>query len=336
MGGRKAKSLHAFVEVKEPKDISEEDMRPARGRRRKTDTVNNSKEGLTVEAIDNENKKSRKSISLKVNSESSVQTLETLPEVDKVDTSVLKGRGKRRQVDMTPERSSDKKMTSSTGSGSSAGSVRSRAAHVDGSSSPSLRKVEALQKPKWSVMFTGDNEQSDLDVVRQLQGSVTESVQECTVLVTDKIRRTAKFLSMLAKGVPIVSPSWIADSKKYFRFLDPWDYILSDPPNEKKWSFKLADTLKKAKTAPLLEGLRIHVTKNVQPTPEMCQEIIQCGGGEFVKMTPSSSDPALVIVSCPEDRKSVSSLAKLGAPVMDKEWLLSGLLKYKLDKKLKL
>merc|ERR1712098_340638 len=48
--GRKAKSLHAFVEVKEPKDISEEDMRPARGRRRKTDTVNNSKEGLTVEA----------------------------------------------------------------------------------------------------------------------------------------------------------------------------------------------------------------------------------------------------------------------------------------------
>ena len=87
-----------------------------------------------------------------------------------------------------------------------------------------------------------------------LQGCVTESVHDCTVLVTDKIRRTAKFLSMLAKGVPIVSPSWIADSKKYFRFLDPWDYILSDPPNEKKWSFKLVDTLRKAKTSPLLEG----------------------------------------------------------------------------------
>ena len=83
-------------------------------------------------------------------------------------------------------------------------------------------------------------------------------------------------------------------------------------------------------------GLKIHVTKNVQPTPEMCQEIIQCGGGEFIKATPSSSDPDLVIVSCQEDKKSLNKLAKHGVPVMDKEWLLTGLLKYKLDKKLKL
>ena len=55
-----------------------------------------------------------------------------------------------------------------------------------------------------------------------------------------------------------------------------------------------------------------------------------------MKETPSSSDPALVIVSCQEDKKSLNKLAKLGVPVMDKEWLLTGLLKYKLDKKLKL
>ena len=47
-----------------------------------------------------------------------------------------------------------------------------------------------------------------------LGGVVTEDVGECTVLVTDKIRRTAKFLCMVAKGVPIVSPAWIQRSKE--------------------------------------------------------------------------------------------------------------------------
>ena len=103
-------------------------------------------------------------------------------------------------------------------------------------------------------MFTGEAEKSDFDIIRQLQGTVTESVMDCTVLVTKEIRRTAKFLSMVAKGVPIVSPAWINDSKKYSRFLDPWDYILNDPPNEKKWSFKLRDTLQKSRRSQLLEG----------------------------------------------------------------------------------
>ena len=80
------------------------------------------------------------------------------------------------------------------------------------------------------------------------------------------------------------------------------------------------------------------MTPSVQPTPEMCQEIIECGGGTFVKTLPlpkvASSD--LYVVSSKEDKKHTEPLAKSGVAVMDKEWLLSGLLKYKLDKKLKL
>ena len=78
------------------------------------------------------------------------------------------------------------------------------------------------------------------------------------------------------------------------------------------------------------------MTPSVQPSPEMCQEIIECGGGTFVKTLPKVASPDLYVVSCKEDRKHTESLAKSGVPVMDKEWLLSGLLKYKLDKKLKL
>ena len=78
------------------------------------------------------------------------------------------------------------------------------------------------------------------------------------------------------------------------------------------------------------------MTASVQPSPEMCQEIIECGGGTFVKNLPTAASPDVYIVSTKEDRKLTSPLAKSGVPVMDKEWLLSGLLKHKLDKKLKL
>ena len=78
------------------------------------------------------------------------------------------------------------------------------------------------------------------------------------------------------------------------------------------------------------------MSPSVQPTPEMCQEIIECGGGTFLKTLPKVASPDLYVVSSKEDRKLTEPLAKSGVPVMDKEWLLSGLLKYKLDKKLKL
>ena len=188
--------------------------------------------------------------------EDSVGSANTIPCDEVVAAKIVKGR--KRKAETTPERGSQKRTApDSRGSGSSAERVRSRSnvdTSSDGSSSPSLREVESLNKNKWNVMFTGYNEQSDVVTVRELQGHVTESVTDCTVLVANQIKRTTKFLSMLAKGVPIVSPSWIVESKKYFRFLDPWDYILTDPPNEKKWGFKLADTLQKAKRDPLLGG----------------------------------------------------------------------------------
>ena len=34
------------------------------------------------------------------------------------------------------------------------------------------------------------------------------------VLVTDKVRRTAKFMCMVAKGIPIVGPGWLSQSKE--------------------------------------------------------------------------------------------------------------------------
>ena len=78
------------------------------------------------------------------------------------------------------------------------------------------------------------------------------------------------------------------------------------------------------------------MTGSVKPSPEQCKDFIECGGGKFIETLPTKAGPGLHIVSCSEDKKLTSSLAKMGVPIMDKEWMLSGLLKYKLDKNLKL
>lgn len=40
-------------------------------------------------------------------------------------------------------------------------------------------------------------------------GSVVDLPESCSVLVTDKVRRTYKFLCIMGRGKPIVSPEWL-------------------------------------------------------------------------------------------------------------------------------
>ena len=204
----------------------------------------------------------RKSEPVTTTSVSEVQEVQTVQEKKKPESSEAepassaKTRGRKRTADLTPEMETARKRRAVDSSGSSCGSTRSRrlGSISEGCGSPTLRKLETRAK-KFSVMFTGTGVSStDKELISQLQGSITESVRDCNVLVTDKIRRTAKFLSMVAKGVPIVSASWLVESRKFSRFLEPWDFILNDRDNEKKWGFKLEETLKKAKTERLLEG----------------------------------------------------------------------------------
>ncbi len=46
-------------------------------------------------------------------------------------------------------------------------------------------------------------------MVARLGGSIAKGVADMNFLVTDKVRRTVKFLCAVAKGVPIVSTHWL-------------------------------------------------------------------------------------------------------------------------------
>lgn len=43
--------------------------------------------------------------------------------------------------------------------------------------------------------------------------------ESCSVLVTDKVRRTYKFLCIMGQGKPIVSRQWLVQSQRSGRFL---------------------------------------------------------------------------------------------------------------------
>lgn len=47
---------------------------------------------------------------------------------------------------------------------------------------------------------------------------MVDSANTCSVLVTDKVRRTVKLLCTVGQGKPIVTPHWIAQSWKCCRF----------------------------------------------------------------------------------------------------------------------
>lgn len=47
-------------------------------------------------------------------------------------------------------------------------------------------------------------------VLTRLGGSIAKDVADMNCLVTDKVRRTVKFLCAVAKGVPIVTTDWLA------------------------------------------------------------------------------------------------------------------------------
>lgn len=59
------------------------------------------------------------------------------------------------------------------------------------------------------VLFTGVVDEAGEQVLARLGGSVAKGVADMNCLVTDKLRRTVKFLCAVAKGIPVVTTLWL-------------------------------------------------------------------------------------------------------------------------------
>ncbi|XP_043254164.1 mediator of DNA damage checkpoint protein 1 [Colletes gigas] len=189
-------------------------------------------------------------------------------------------------------------------------------------------------KVKHKILFTGiTNDYSKL--LTKLGASQVEDASKCDVLVTDKVRRTVKFLCALAQSVPIVSIDWLIESEKAGHFMELKNYILKDPVAEAKFGFKLRGSLEKAKEHKLLEGYTILLTPNVAPPPlpELKSIISSCGGKALVR-APSSWPQRAVIISRSEDlanAKKFLAKAPKTVTIQSTEFLLTGILRQELN-----
>ncbi|MCJ8728987.1 hypothetical protein PDJAM_G00009410 [Pangasius djambal] len=181
------------------------------------------------------------------------------------------------------------------------------------------------------VLFTGVVDEDGEKVVVRLGGGLAKGVGDMTHLVTDKVRRTVKFLCAVARGVPIVTPDWLSKCGKAGSFLSPNAFLVKDVEQEKRFNFSLQEALRVASSQPLLQGYEIHVTPSVKPEPAQMREIITCCGARFLPKMPSAHKAQTVVVSCEEDRALCERARSLSFPVVSAEFLLTGILQQKLD-----
>ncbi|XP_068521160.1 mediator of DNA damage checkpoint protein 1-like [Anas acuta] len=164
-----------------------------------------------------------------------------------------------------------------------------------------------------------------------LGGSMATSVFDCTHLVTDRVRRTVKFLCAVARGVPIVTPKWLHESARSGRVLAPGSFLVRDSQQERHFGFSLSQALSRARRHPLLQGYEVHVTPSVRPEPEQMRDIVTCSGGTFLPTMPCTYGPRRLVISCGEDSGCWAPALSARLPLASAELLLTGLLRQRLQ-----
>ncbi|XP_061530339.1 mediator of DNA damage checkpoint protein 1 isoform X2 [Phycodurus eques] len=197
--------------------------------------------------------------------------------------------------------------------------------------SPLLSRRSRDGSHSYKVLFTGVVDDAGERVLARLGGVLANGVADMNCLVTDKVRRTVKFLCAVAKGIPIVNTHWLDKSGEAGSFLSPDAYIVKDPAQEKKFNFRLQESLRLASSQPLLQGYAIHITKSVKPEPVYMKDIISCSGATFLPKMPSSRKPHTMVISCTEDWPLCLAAVSASLPVVSAEFILAGILQHKLD-----
>ncbi|XP_032065504.1 mediator of DNA damage checkpoint protein 1-like isoform X4 [Thamnophis elegans] len=211
-------------------------------------------------------------------------------------------------------------------------SPESKATSQKASSGSRSRRATGPGSPAPKVLFTGVIDEEGERVVAELGGTLAESVFDCTHLVTDRVRRTVKFLCALARGIPIVTLDWLEKSRRNAFFLAPNNFLVRDPEQEKNLRFNLSTSLQTAQQkGALFQGYEIHVTPNVKPEPEHMKDIVKCSGGTLLPRMPRAFKEKRIVVSCPEDLLRCKPAQEARVPITNAEFILTGILQQTVD-----
>jgi hypothetical protein len=174
-------------------------------------------------------------------------------------------------------------------------------------------------------------------MLKTLGGKKADYVKECTHLITEKVTRTAKFLSAVSLCPFILHLSWIEQSYQQHQWLDEKKFILRDEEAEEKYQFSLVESLRRARLHPLLSGMRFYATPHIVPNIETLRLLIECAAGQLLIRAPlregQLTQTDVIVLASEEDRKMCEPFweAYPDVRIYTAEFLLTGLLKQHLE-----
>ncbi|XP_044732244.1 titin-like, partial [Chrysoperla carnea] len=203
---------------------------------------------------------------------------------------------------------------------------------IDSAISSKIQKLGTNCKPtrsKFQVIFTIFRDGEQEQTVKKLGGKLVKKSKDANVLVTNQISRSVKLLNAISQGIPIVSPRWLDVCKHAKNFVDPWDYLLDDLEAEKRFKFRLKDSLNIAKENGLLfQGYKALLTKSI---PTDLKDILQNAGAKCISSWPKKATDKHIIVSSMEDKSQWPKQSKV--IIVSAEAIFSAVVLQKIDLK---
>ncbi|KAJ1917993.1 regulator of Ty1 Transposition [Mycoemilia scoparia] len=185
------------------------------------------------------------------------------------------------------------------------------------SSDEEIEKANVNDFPR--ILFTGIRpSEEEEQMITEMNGDIVYEVEDATHLVSDGIKRTAKFLEAICQGnIFMVNESWVKDSLKRGSWLPlpnveqittgskkslpNCNYWLADKKAEKQWNFTLFESLALSRSSKdgLLGGSTVFITPQAKPGIDTLRPLVECAGGKAVTKLSLSKLRSLVEASKP-------------------------------------
>ncbi|XP_046580805.1 PAX-interacting protein 1-like [Haliotis rubra] len=194
------------------------------------------------------------------------------------------------------------------------------------------------------VMFTGYPKgivKRLQQIVNDLGGVLVDNPRDCSHLVSQIFSRTMKFFVAINVCKFILTKEWLEESLIQSKFLDESKYHLNDLKGETEIGCKLSESLQRAKSKPLFQGLTFHITPGVAPPVCDVRNIVESAGGTTVKRRPSAKTiaaqmddkgrPKFIVITCVNDIHLCRDLLAKKIPVYNAEFVLTGVLRQEVN-----
>ena len=155
----------------------------------------------------------------------------------------------------------------------------------------------------------------------------------CSSVRDGNLQKKAKVLYAIARGIPIVTDTWLLESAKEGRLLPLSAYKPSIAKQEKEWKFKFDNVFGQPQRP--LEGYTLHFTKSLKATFESFPEITAvctAAGAESVTSTRmKSTGESIVLANNPDDDQEAQKLMKDGVTCYTKDLFMYSIFRGVLD-----